>query len=136
MTLISTMVSGHLEVKKGYYYAVLSYIDKQGKRQRPWVSTGLPEKGNKRKAEAKLAEIRATYSPPVQVEDLSSDMPFSDYLERWLEIAKVRIKLPTESQILRSWRASKKASSLSTTILPVNATPSLPDCLKTAILMR
>lgn len=89
------MVSGHLEVKKGYYYAVLSYIDKQGKRQRPWVSTGLPEKGNKRKAEAKLAEIRATYAPPVQVEDLSSDMPFADYLERWLEIAKVRIKLPT-----------------------------------------
>ena len=89
------MVAGHLEVKKGYYYAVLSYVDEQGKRQRPWISTGLPEKGNKRKAEAKLAEIRSNFVAPVKVQELSSDMPFADYLEQWLEIARVRIKLPT-----------------------------------------
>ena len=80
------MVAGHLEVKKGYYYAVLSYVDVNGKRHRPWISTGLPEKGNKRKAEAELARIRSTYEPPAVVQDLSSDMPFADYLLQWLDI--------------------------------------------------
>lgn len=99
------MVSGHLEIKKGYYYAVLNYVDADGKRQRPWIATGLPEKGNKRKAEAELAKIRNTFVPPVKVKELSSDMPFADYLLRWLEIARVRIKLTTYcsySQLIKS----------------------------------
>ena len=91
------MVSGHLETKKGYYYVVLSYADVNGRRHRPWISTGLPEKGNKRKAEAELARIRSTYEPPKEVEDLNSDMPFADYLLQWLEIVKVRIKIATFS---------------------------------------
>lgn len=89
------MVSGHLEIKKGYYYVVLSYLDVNGKRHRPWISTGLPEKGNKRKAEAELARIRSTYEPPKEVEDLNSDMPFADYLLQWLDIVKVRVKIAT-----------------------------------------
>lgn len=89
------MVAGHLEVKKGYYYAVLSYVDVNGKRHRPWISTGLPEKGNRRKAEAELARIRSTYEPPAVVQDLCSDMPFADYLLQWLDIVKVRIKITT-----------------------------------------
>ncbi len=89
------MVSGHLEVKKGYYYVVLNYVDVNGKRHRPWISTGLPERGNKRKAEAELARIRSTYEPPTVVQDLSSDMPFADYLLQWLDIVKVRVKVTT-----------------------------------------
>ena len=46
------MVSGHLQVKKGFYYVVLSYYNNNGKRRVKYFSTGLPEKGNKRKAEA------------------------------------------------------------------------------------
>ena len=53
------MVSGHLQIKKGYYYVVLSYYDNRNKRHVKYVSTGLPEKGNKRKAEAELAKIRS-----------------------------------------------------------------------------
>lgn len=89
------MVSGHLEIKKGYYYAVLSYVDINGKRHRPWISTGLPEKGNKRKAETMLVQIRSTYEPPAVVQELSSDMSFADYLLQWLDIVKVRVKLTT-----------------------------------------
>lgn len=89
------MVAGHLEVKKGYYYVVLNYLDINGKRHRPWISTGLPEKGNKRKAEAMLTQIRSTYEPPAVVQDLSSDMSFADYLLQWLEIVKVRVKITT-----------------------------------------
>ena len=48
------MVSGTLALKNGYYYAVLSYRDAAGKRHQKWVSTGLPQKGNKRRAEQEL----------------------------------------------------------------------------------
>ena len=89
------MVSGHLQVKKGYYYAVLNYYDSNNKRHVKYVATGLPEKGNKRKAEAELARIRSEYEPPIEVGELTSDMPFADYLLQWLEIVKVRVKIAT-----------------------------------------
>ena len=92
------MVSGHLEVKKGYYYIVLNYVDENGKRNRPWIPTGLPEKGNKRKAEAMLSKVRNSYEPPKMTEEgLRSDMLFAYYLEQWLEVAKTRIAVATYS---------------------------------------
>lgn len=89
------MVAGHLQVKKGYYYAVISYLDTAGKRRSKWLTTGLPEKGNKRKAEAFLTEARNNFIIPTEVGDLSTEMLFADYLEQWVEIVKVRVKLPT-----------------------------------------
>ena len=50
------MVAGHLQEKKGYYYAVLSYRNADGRRKTKWISTGLPVKGNKKRAEAFLME--------------------------------------------------------------------------------
>ena len=82
----------------GYYYIVLDYVDENGKRNRPWIPTGLPEKGNKRKAEALLSKVRNSYEPPkVTEEGLRSDMLFADYLEQWLEVAKTRIAVATYS---------------------------------------
>lgn len=89
------MVSGHLQIKKGHYYVVLSYYDNKGKRHVKYVATGLPEKGNKRKAEAELARIRNEFVPPQEVDELSSDMPFADYLLQWLDIVRVRVKPTT-----------------------------------------
>lgn len=100
------MVSGHLQVKKGYYYVVFSYYDNRNKRHVKYVSTGLPEKGNKRKAEAELARIRNEFEPPQEVGELSSDMPFADYLLQWLDIVKVRVKATTYS----SYEAMVKSS--------------------------
>ena len=77
------MVLGHLQIKKGHYYVVLSYYDNRNKRHVKYVSTGLPEKGNKRKTEAELARIRNKFEPPQEVGELSSDMPFADYLFQW-----------------------------------------------------
>ena len=91
------MVSGHLQVKKGYYYAVLSFYDSKNKRHVKYISTGLPEKGNKRKAEAELARIRSEFEPPQEVGELASDMPFAEYLLEWLDIVKVRVKATTFS---------------------------------------
>lgn len=50
------MVAGHLREKNGIYHAVLSYTDAQGKRKTPSKSTGLPVKGNKKRAEAILRQ--------------------------------------------------------------------------------
>ena len=91
------MVVGHLTLKNGRYYAVLNYRNAGGQRKTKWISLGLPEKGNKRKAEAELARLRAEFEPPKEVGDLSSDMLFADYLLEWLEIAKGRLAVATYS---------------------------------------
>ena len=91
------MVAGHLTLKNGRYYAVLNYRNAGGQRKTKWISLGLPEKGNKRKAEAELARLRAEFEPPKEVGDLSSNMLFADYLLEWLEIAKGRLAVATYS---------------------------------------
>lgn len=52
------MVAGHLQEKKGYFYIILNLTDENGKRKQVWKSTGLPVKGNKRRAEEMLQEER------------------------------------------------------------------------------
>ena len=90
------MVAGHLQIKKGYYYAVLSWNNGE-KRQTKWIPLGLPEKGNKRKAQVELSKIRSEFIIPVEEGDLSADMLFADYLLEWLEIAKGRLAIATYS---------------------------------------
>ena len=89
------MVSGTLSIKKGYYYAVLSWVDANGNRHRKWVATGLAQKGNKRRAEEALVHIRNTFEPPVVDRELTADMLFSEYLKQWLEVVKIRVKIAT-----------------------------------------
>ena len=89
------MVSGTLSIKKGYYYAVLSWVDANGNRHRKWVATGLAQKGNKRRAEEALVHIRNSFEPPVVDRELTADMLFSEYLKQWLEVVKVRVKIAT-----------------------------------------
>ena len=91
------LVAGHLTLKNGRYYAVLNYRNAGGQRKTKWIALGLPEKGNKRKAEAELARLRAEFEPPKEVGDLSSDILFADYLLEWLEIAKGRLAVATYS---------------------------------------
>lgn len=87
------MVAGHLQEKKGYYYAVLTYKNADNKAVSKWVSTKLPVKGNKKRAEAFLQEIRANFTlASVEPED---DKLFSDYIIEWLEMARSNIELST-----------------------------------------
>ena len=82
-------------VALSYYYAVLSYRDAAGKRHQKWVSTGLPQKGNKRRAEQELIRIRSEFEIPPAAGELNSNMLFADYLDQWLEIVRARIKPAT-----------------------------------------
>ena len=52
------MVAGHLQEKNGTYYMVLNYTTAKGKRKTKWITTKLPVKGNKKRAEAMLSDMR------------------------------------------------------------------------------
>ena len=84
------MIAGHLQEKKGLYYMVLSYKDKSGKRISKWLPTGLPVKGNKKRAEDMLMAARAEFVAGEAAID--HDMPFSSYLVQWMEIARSTLK--------------------------------------------
>ena len=93
------MVAGHLQEKNGQFYAVLSYKDANGKRQTKWVPTGFSVKGNKKKAEMELMEIRRKFVPPKQPEQeiFQEDISFARYLTQWLQIVKTTVKPTTYS---------------------------------------
>lgn len=93
------MVAGHLQEKNGQFYAVLSYKDTNGKRQTKWVPIGLSVKGNKKKAEMELMEIRRKFVPPKQPEQeiFQGDISFARYLTQWLQIVKTTVKPTTYS---------------------------------------
>lgn len=54
-------MTGSLQTKNGKYYAVVSYKDNSDKRKQKWISTNLPVKGNKKKAEKFLADYLKKY---------------------------------------------------------------------------
>lgn len=94
------MTAGHLQIKNGYYYVVLSYIGSDGKRKQPWIPTGLPEKGNKKRAKKMLMDCRRDFVPPQDKPadgELSADMLFADYMETWLSIIKNSVEKTTFS---------------------------------------
>lgn len=110
------MVAGHLQEKDGNFYMVLSYKDSSGKRKTKWFATGLPVKGNKKRAEAMLAEKRKTFDPAVEeakkrqksisngvrtteaivdfklIQKSGAKLLFTDYLEQWLKVVRFSIK--------------------------------------------
>ena len=75
-------MTGSLTVKNGKYYAVLNAYE-NGKRKKKWICSGLPEKGNKRKAEAFLREKLAEYERMEGI--VQTDTSFSDYVRVWLD---------------------------------------------------
>lgn len=75
-------MTGSLTVKNGKYYAILN-IYENGKRKKKWISSDLPEKGNKRRAEQFLREKLGEYERMEGI--VRSDVLFSDYVRIWLE---------------------------------------------------
>lgn len=88
------MVSGHLREKNNYYHMVLNYNDFNGKRITKWISTGLPVKGNKKKAEQMLMETRMNFKvdTPIETED---GLLFTDFMKQWLKSTKPNIEVST-----------------------------------------
>ncbi len=81
-------MTGSLQEKRGTFYMVLNTYQ-NGKRKQQWISTGLPVKSNKRKAEQMLREKlqeRETNAQPVR-----SDVRFSDYVRHWLTVIQRKV---------------------------------------------
>lgn len=99
------MITGCLQQKNGYYYAVL-YLKKDGKRKTKWVSTKLPTSTtSERKAKKAFDEIRLQYEQEEEIrmqEQLEAKkVPpeartlFSDYMEKWLNSIRPTIATAT-----------------------------------------
>jgi hypothetical protein len=81
---------------------ILNLFDEHGKRKPKWISTGLPVKGNKKRAEEMLMETRKNYAkqPVLQPE---ATMLFADFLENvWLPSIKQSIEETTLASYLYS----------------------------------
>ena len=95
------MVAGHLQEKNGMFYVVLKYRDENGKRKTPWISTNLPVRGNKKRAENFMMDVRRNFVPPnvQRIEEREAmqkgDILFTDFLLKWLRVAKSTVKLTT-----------------------------------------
>lgn len=82
-------MTGSLQVKNAKYYMVLNYYE-NGKRKPKWISTGLPEKGNKRKAEQMLRDTIAEAEKCLTATQ-PSNILFADYIRHWLTLSKSRV---------------------------------------------
>lgn len=79
-------MTGSLQVKNNKYYIVLN-IYENGKRKAKWISTDLPTKGNKHRAQRMLLETLVQYD---QAEELRKEqeknramIPFTDAVKYW-----------------------------------------------------
>lgn len=79
-------MTASLRVKNGIYHIVFCYYDENGKRKQRSESTGLKERGNKRKAEAvmkaRLEELENRSSMRIETESVF----FLDAMEEWLTV--------------------------------------------------
>lgn len=79
-------MTGSLQIKNEKFYIVLN-ITENGKRKQKWIATGLPTKGNKRKAEKCLHEILSNYNTTGQ----PANILFADQIRLWLKHAQRRV---------------------------------------------
>lgn len=87
------MATVSVQPKGKCWYTVISYKDENGKWRNKMQTTGLPIKGNKKRAEKVATERLAAFEEPVRadVED-----PFlADYLKDWLNYMEGRVERTT-----------------------------------------
>lgn len=90
-------VTGSLAERNGRYTAVLNLYDKDGKRRQKSVALGIPVKGNKRKARARLEELKREYGSGVYEPETPQEEStlFADFLREWLKVTAPTIERAT-----------------------------------------
>lgn len=86
------LVTGTLQQKAGRYYLVFRIPDSSGKLKQKWIGTGLPVKGNQRRAkqmlDEMLLELQADYDRRSRQAGWAiaevGDIPFTEVVQRWL----------------------------------------------------
>lgn len=74
----NTMVAGHLREQNGIYQMILSYKDVNGKRKTKSFSTGLKIRGNARKADRMLQQLRQEFKAPDMHPDYGKDVDLEE----------------------------------------------------------
>ena len=77
------MVSGHLREQNGIYQIILNWKDINNKRRTKQISTGLPVKGNKKRAEMMLMKARSEFNPEKLI--CNAEISFNMFLQKWLK---------------------------------------------------
>ena len=98
------MVAGHLREKRGIYHMILSCTNENGERVTPTKSTGLPVKGNKKRAEAMLNDWRKSEEIALKKRkangslkklDPNQEILFTKFMLDWLEMMKNSVEVTT-----------------------------------------
>lgn len=98
---LKNSVTGHVEIKKGYWHMVFNHgFDESGKRRRWSKTTRLPFKGNKRKAESILRTTLESFNNSY-AEGL---IDFYQLIEKWLIYVSVVV---AENTLLKYQYAAK-----------------------------
>lgn len=107
-------MTGTIQVKKGYLYAVINYKDEAGKTKYKWIATGLKERGNRKAAKEILDKALIEFeeqqknkqekierrSKPQEVDKSDATLLFSDYCAKYVE----SIKNTLSKQVYRDYR--------------------------------
>jgi len=88
-------VSGHLEEVRGIFHIKLSWTDETGTRGRKSISTALPVKGNKKRAEDMLRQAKKDQQTILLERPHIEDLTFADFMEQWLDVIRPDLKLTT-----------------------------------------
>lgn len=90
-------ITGSLAERNGRYTAILNLYDEDGKRRQKSIALGIPVKGNKRKAQARLEELKREYSTGIYNPEKSmQESPlFADFLYDWLKTTAPTIERTT-----------------------------------------
>lgn len=102
-------VTGHLREVKGYYHIVLNFTGEDGKRKNPSKTTGLPVKGNKKKAERMLREAIENKQQELDtvmtygevLADAQRDSLFTQFMKEWLAMMRGSVEISTYSTYAR-----------------------------------
>ncbi len=90
-------ITGSLSERNGKFTAILNLYDENGKRKQKSIALGLPVKGNKRKAQTMLEELKREYSgESFKLAQAKAETPlFADFLKDWLKIIAPTIERTT-----------------------------------------
>ncbi len=91
--------TGSLRVKRGIYQIVIDYVDAKGQRRQKSESTGLTEKGNKRRAQAILDQRLQELERESEATLEARDQLFLSFMRSWLdEVVSHRVRANTLTQ--------------------------------------
>ena len=91
--------TGNLRVKRGIWQMIFEYQDSTGQRRQKSESTGLPEKGNKRRAQQmldkRLDELSQQYTAALE----NRNVLFLSFMRSWLDdVVSYKVRDTTQAQ--------------------------------------